>query len=133
MKGFFVMCGAAIALTGCASIGTINNSMAQLRGQPLEVAVMHYGPPAQSTDIGGKIMYSWHASQSMLTMTPNTSNTTGTVSGPYGSANYASQTTSMSYGSTPLFCEAYVIINGGLIESTGVRGQVNACQAFLIK
>lgn len=84
---------AALALTGCAS-----SIMQGYVGQPLQAAMVNYGPPANAFDMGdGRRAFQW--SMASTTQRPTFVQNSGTAM-PMGNAVWWTQNTQISGGGT---------------------------------
>lgn len=90
-------------LAGCTSFSKLEPQLAELRGQPLQVAFDRYGIPNREYEVAGQKAYEWSTNR------VNPFNNTGPMTG----------------------CAIRVMAAEGVIRTTNYDGQNGACFAFV--
>lgn len=90
-------------LAGCTSFAKLEPQLAELKGQPLQVAFDRYGIPNREYEVAGQKAYEW---------------STGRVN-PFNSAGAMTG------------CAIRVMASDGVIRATNYDGENGACFAFV--
>ena len=127
---------ASLMVSGCmASWDVIEAKRSDYYGQPIEVMVAKFGPPAASGELNERVFYTWTNSPNMVFSTPQyntavTSGTYGSLGGGYGTYSGTTGYTTYQTNSVQLNCTFTVYTSEGVIVDMQAAGNNGACQAY---
>lgn len=121
----------ALLCAGCVSFSGIDAGVHSLLGQNVDQVVDRIGYPTEQREFEGRKLYVWSNSQNYTMYLPQTSQTTGSVYGAGGYANYNSTTT---YNAPmPLHYECTVILEVGadhIVQREQWHGNLGGCARY---
>lgn len=126
---FVSVLSASLLLAGCATFGQINDSLKPLLGQPVDVAIQHFGFPASQMPMGDRTVYRWLSNRIMPMPQYNRSTTYGNV----GGTPFSATTGAITENDIATSCELDIAVQNDVMVQYSFRGQLAACQAFDVK
>ena len=130
-----VSIGSAIALvTGCATLAgppgdEITKAVDTWIGQPIERAVLQWGPPSRQTTVGSKQLYVWRDDSEVPIYSSGITTTYGNIGGmPASATTYGPG----SVHTVSVFCEWTLYIDAtGVVTDTYWKGRGDACDKLV--